>query len=368
MRRLLRALLPLLLAAPLSAQTPVCSAAALTTKVGTDSVRFSGSKVTLFYRFTNPLRVTCTGGVADSSALLATRDTLTTVRAALKAATDSLAKWPSTTPAPTPAPTPTPAPVDTTKPAVGAYPNRPATYSKVVGELDMAQAIPASVGGSNERPLTGGKITGAWTIVGGDGTVTRQSDASAPGSAPNVWRVLMPAGSAGGSCDPGVENGCATGTGSSTGYGRWGLPINANTLYASLWVKWSPNFWFQQVSQKFLRLDIAGGAQALLIQASHNGVFLRASNEQLGQAYEPRIGTQPSRGVWHQVEILVTRGANGSLKAWLDGQLRLDYTGAMATLGPFSTFEVHSEMGGGSALLVADQWFAVDHVFLATTP
>lgn len=297
-----------------------------------------------------------TKALADSSAqLLAVRTSLKAATDALKVATDSLAKL---TAAPTPPPPP---PVDTTPtppPVGGSYPNRPATYTKVLAEFSGACPVPA--GSAYELAISG---CAPWTIVG-NANVTQVDDPTDPSSPPKVWRVTMPAGGSG--CSPVTgENGCATGTGSSTGFGRWGLPINATTVYASVWVKYSPNFWFQQISQKFLRLDIAGGAQALLIQASHNGDFLRASNEQIGQAYDPQITTLPSRGVWHQVEILVVKGQGGSLKAWLDGQLRLNYAGPMATAGNFTTFELHSEMGGGSFRLLQPQWFQIGHVLVA---
>jgi len=347
MRRLAALLFFLALASPVAAQTapnPGCTAAWDPPNVGfvKDSTRYTATKIIRFYGISNAgLWVTCpTVLPVDSTAYnaaLATigalRDTITTLRAA---------------------PPPSPAPVDsaptTPPPATGSYPNRPTSYTKTLAEFTASYPVP--VGTNYELYISG---AAPWSMVG-NSNVTLQSDPTAGGSPPGVWRVYEPKGTYGG----GVP-----GTGSSTGFGRWGLPINSPSVYGSVWVKWSPGFWFHTTSQKFIRMDMVGASQAFLIQASHNSDFLRSSDEQAGIGIEPQISTLPSTGVWHQIEFVAVRGTSGSLRVWLDGQLRVSYNGRMATTGNFATFELHSEMGGGGMVLPADQWFMVDHLLVA---
>lgn len=309
-----------------------------------------GDTVTLNYVWQDSLRIRMVERYkpVDSALVKGLRDSLAGARvviASLQKTVDSLLHLPAPQPTPTPTPAPAPSPSE-------SYPNRPASYTKVLTRLDQSQAVPA---GDGERYLAG--FNNTWSIVGGSGTTTRMDDPTAVTSPPSVWRVYEAKGSYGTG---------TPGTGGSSSFGRWGLPINAPSLYVSVWVKWSPGFVHHPVSEKFLRLAINNEAEALLIQSSHNGNFLRASNEQIGVAYEPQNGAQPTSGVWHRIEVLVVRGQNGSLKAWLDGQLRLNYSGPMATAGNFTTFEIHSTRGGGGETLTADQWFMVDDVFLAT--
>lgn len=339
MRRFLLLCL-LVLAAPLSAQVPTCTSSK-TTRVVAKGTQWVGGVLKTWYVSSDSVAGTC-----SKFPSVTVHDTVFRVDTVRVVVHDTVA--------PTPPPPP---PVDTTPPAVGSYPPRPATYTKVLAEFSGSCPVPA--GSAYELAISG---CAPWTIVG-NANVSQVDDATDPGSPPKVWRVTMPAG--GGGCTPAAgENGCATGTGSSTGYGRWGLPINSATVYASVWVKYSPNFWFQQVSQKFLRLDMAGASQgSFLIQASHNGDYLRSSDENAGIAYDPTITTQPTRGVWHQVEVLLIRGK--SIQVWLDGQLRVSKTGNIAPTGNFTTFELHSEMGGGSFRLLSEQWFQIGHVLVA---
>lgn len=261
---------------------------------------------------------------------------------------------------PTP-PVVTPPPVDSSPPVVtppgnGSYPNRPASYTKVLGEMDFSQAVPP--GSAYERYLTGQTI---WSVVsdadasGSNWSVV--SDPTAPRSPASVWQLRMKKGTYGGGV-PGVGGG--------TGFGQIGRPINSSAVYASFWIKWSAGFRFHDVSQKMVRMDMSGAGQAFLLQTKHDGAYFRASDEQAGIAYEPQDGSAPSTGVWHQVELLVVRGNPGTVKVWVDGKPRISYTNLpVAGTGNFMTFSIDSYMGGGGMVLPADQSFTLDHLFVA---
>jgi hypothetical protein len=344
-------LLPLLLAAaPLSAQAPVCSAAALTTKVGTDSVRFSGSKVTLFYRFTNPLRVTCTGGVADSSALLATRDTLTTVRAALKAATDSLAKWPSTSPAPTPSPTPTPVPAPS---GALTLTNRPSSYTHL-SELDFSQQVPGPPD-NVDRPIPGAPV--GWNMIYFGNSWT---------SSGGVFTGTLKAGSYGG----GV-------VGQGSGYGIGNVFNNAingtKHLYAAMRVYfdfdaagWHP------ISNKFVNIETDNGL--ILVQLNEGGQWRHAEflSATTGSFWvDPGSGTAgqvsnipvPTRR-WVTLEVLVDV-ATGVFRVWQDGVLTTDakrpFTGVTKIYG----IGWNAFWGGGGRTEPVDRSYKYDHFAIA---
>jgi hypothetical protein len=247
--------------------------------------------------------------------------------------------------------------VSVAAPGTGPYPNRPANYTRVIGELDMSQPIPA---GTGERYLAG--LGNTWSViydVWGSGTHWQQTtDATPPGSVSpgTVWKLNMPAGSYGGGV-PGVGGG--------TDFGAIGRPLpNLGELYISEWIKWDPTFEFHPISTKHMRLDQAGHTQAFLLQASHNDEFLRSSDEEIGQAYDPQISTMPTRGVWHQLEVVLKAGNPGTVKIWLDGVLRTNYNNRPLT-GPFSTLQIDGYFGGGGMIKLVNSYYEIDHLLIA---
>ncbi len=225
----------------------------------------------------------------------------------------------------------------------------------MISELDMSQAVP---GGTGERYLAG--LGNTWSVIyddWGSGSHWEQTtDATAPGSPASVWRLNMPAGSYGG----GVP-----GSGSGTDFGAIGRPLpDLHEVYISEWIKWDPTFEFHPISTKHMRLDQTGHTQAFLLQASHNSEFLRASDEEIGQAYDPTISTMPTLGIWHQLEVLLVAGDPGTVKIWLDGVLRTDHSDAPLT-GPFSTLQIDGYFGGGGMVKTVDSYYEIDHIFIA---
>lgn len=236
-----------------------------------------------------------------------------------------------------------------TAPSTGPYPHRPANYTTVIPGLNFSQAVPA--GGGNERYLA--SPSNAWSVIfdadgSGGSNFSQVTDPTAPGSPADVWRLRFAAGT--------------WSSGHSIGYLGRALP-SVNEVYISFWIKWDPQFEFNTISTKLVRLQVPGGY--VLIQARHSADYLRASDESIGQAYEPQNGAQPALGVWHQVEIQLIRGDPGTVRVWVDGQLRTSYTN-LPVSGPFSTLSIDGHLGGGGMTKVRDSFYWLDDVFIAT--
>lgn len=329
----------LVLAAPLSAQTAAgCKAFSVSRTVTGDS-----------FDFTTKGRCALLVKAVDSTALKATRDTLTTVRAALQLAKDSLAKWPSSS-----VPAPTPVPVDTTPtpppPVTGAaYPNRPATYTRVLTNYPFTEAPPTT--GVDTCPMG----TQGWCMIGGGPeAVQRITDATAPTGDKTVWEQAYRPGDGGGN---------------AAGNIYFDKPTNtASKLYASVWVWYSPGFEWNQISQKLLYWEDGN----ILLQQNHNtnnplSMYIGAYDVTYDINKCPNPGLTSFEGKWHQIEWQVERGNSGLLRVWLDGKLCSDYRVQVPAVSGWWQFNVNSTWGGGGTR-TRTSYRRVDHVFLATTP
>lgn len=232
-------------------------------------------------------------------------------------------------------------------PSGGTFANKPSNYTRVLSELDMSMAVPSGAG--NERYVPG--LNNVWSVIyDGSGTSnwTRMDDPTAPHSRSSVWQLRFPKGT------------WSDGHGSGN-LGR-ALP-NVNEVYVSYWIKWDSQFEFHTISSKHLRFEKSNGN--FLIQARHNNNYFRASDEGIGTAYEPQDGSQPALGVWHQVEVLVRTGSPGTVKVWIDGQIRTNYTNLPVT-GPFRAFSIDGHLGGGGMTKTRDSFYWIDHLYIAT--
>jgi len=243
----------------------------------------------------------------------------------------------------------------TSPPAGGSYPNRPANFTTVISDLNLNQDVPA---GSGERFVAG--LGNTWSVIyDGDGSggsnFSRATDATAPQSPSGVWRLHVPGGTYG-----------TPGSGGGHSFGSLGRPLpNVQQVYVSVHVKWSNPYTNNPISTKWLRFEDGAGGN-LLIQYSHNNDFLRASDESIGQAYEPQNGSRPTLGVWHQVEVLLMQGNPGTVRVWVDGQLRTNYTNLRVNTVPWNAFSLDAYFGGGGTAIPQDQDYWIDHVFIAT--
>ena len=226
----------------------------------------------------------------------------------------------------------------------------------------MSQIVPEGGGSGAERYLP--TPDNDWKVIydnnneGTGSNFSRIVDSSAPQSPPYVWQLRQQAGTYGG----GVP-----GSGEGKGWGNLNhLLPHAQGYYLSVWIKWSANYYGQPVSHKWLFNELPGGG--FYIQYNHQNHFLRASDEAIQTPYEPQVGTRPTLGEWHHVEAVVIRGKPGIVKIWLDGQLRTDYADlpVATTARYFTALSISGHIGGGGYVLPEDQFYWMDHIFIAT--
>lgn len=371
-------LLPLLLlAAPLQAQQSGCSYAGTERPANLDTTVTYPGKTVSRYPFRNMLvSVLCPAGTTPSAtAIRGLIDSLTTAHTdlvtserlliqriqqlpdtsrRLKLTLDSIAK--AHTPAPKaipPAPPASTTAASAAPPAPGTFPNWPQNYTRIIADLDLGPNLkPGPCTGrpnGDERFIDGLGMT--WSTIfdcPAAGQPSRWTPMVEDGR--TAWRLLYPIG------DPSQP----------LGAGNIGRPLpNLNEVYIAYWVKWDRFFEFHSVSTKHIRLQKSNGN--FLVQASHNRDFLRASDEGIGQAYEPQNGSMPALGVWHLVEVLLRVGSPGTVQVWLDGQLRTNYRSFPVT-GPFQTISFDGHLGGGASRKTRESWIWYDRIFVATTP
>lgn len=368
----------LLLAAPLQAQQPACVYAGTERPRDIESSGVYPGRTVSRYPFRNMLvSVLCPAGTQpDAPAITGLIDSLTRTQTALvlserlliqriqrlpdnspalKQIVDSIAKAHAPAPprpvpvAATPAGTAPPSPA----PAPGVYRNWPQNYTRIIADLDLGPNLkPGPCTGrpnGDERFIDGLNMT--WSTI---------FDCWAPGQPSHwtpvvedgrtAWRLLYPIG------DPSQP----------LGAGNLGRPLpNLKEVFIAYWVKWDRAFEFHSISTKHIRLQKSNGN--FLVQASHNRDFLRASDEGIGQAYEPQNGSMPTLGTWHLVEVLIRVGSPGTVRIWLDGQLRTNYTSLPVT-GPFQTISFDGHLGGGASRKTRESWIWYDRIFVATTP
>lgn len=248
-------------------------------------------------------------------------------------------------PAPVPPPTPPPSPPPAPPPSGSFMANRPAGLT-TIAELDFGFPIPGQQG--LDRMITGHP---PWGIMS-DNTWSAASDASAPTTGPGVWRITYRAGMCGG---------CG-----SVGHIGIGTVSVSSELYVAVVAKWDQGFEFHSVSNKFL---IFGGL-VFHVQARHFTNYLRASDEGIGQGYDPQVNRDIADGQWHKIEVYAKRGNPGIVRIWVDGELRTNYT-TQPVQSLSGELQLDTTYGGsgptiyGTAATVAPHNLWLDHIVVA---
>src|SRR5262249_6192239 len=202
---------------------------------------------------------------------------------------------------------------------------------------------------------------------------SKQSDASAPQSAPAVWQGRFGAGSYGGG---GIGQGGGHRVGDVVTYGPGNIFLNnrPRPLYVSMRVyfdfdasQWHP------ISNKFV--NITGDHSQLLVQLKEGGPWRHA--EELGFNGYPSWGIDnngtptsiaglvdnrpvPTRQ-WVQIEVLIDLPGH-VLKVWQDGVLTTNATPNFSST-KITVFGVNAYRGGGGETLSSDIFYKYDHFF-----
>jgi hypothetical protein len=198
----------------------------------------------------------------------------------------------------------------------------------------------------------------------GGGNFRIVTDATAPISPSNVLQVFYPLGKSGGSAPAHAY------------YAESGhLPANTGTIYFRVSIKLSSN-WTDNgnAGTKFFFPRSGQAGENNYINLTGNGNFLPGFSIN-GQTWNGDSGDYPisgpiSKGVWHDMEILLYQGTSavakdGYAKIWIDGTLVLNRTGIQmlpsgAPLG-FSYLFLDPTYGGGTNSVPADQDFQIDN-------
>jgi hypothetical protein len=201
----------------------------------------------------------------------------------------------------------------------------------------------------------------------GGGAFTIVTDATAPISPPNVLQVFYA------HAYPGGSGGHAP---AHAYYAESGhLPANTGTIYFRVAILLSAN-WSDggNAGTKFFFPRSGQAGENNYINLTGGGAFLPGFSIN-GQTWNGDSGDYPissaiSKGVWHDMEILLYQGTsatakNGYAKIWIDGTLMLNRTGIQilpsgAPLG-FSYLFLDPTYGGGAAVPPADQYFQLDN-------
>lgn len=225
-----------------------------------------------------------------------------------------------------------------------------------------------------DRPFNA-KIEDNWRDRG-DGLFTIVNDASAPHSPSSVGQALLPAGFIGGRGP--INTAYVTGQ------------LNYSQIYASFWIKLSPNFVGGQTNgvNKIFHIWINGGS-VVVFSAQGQGdnpikPQMRLQNVEAdprGVSFNlnPNITPQSfiKRGQWHRVDLLLkanTPGVrNGEVTWYLDGTKAGEYkdVGFISSSNPIAgavnwqQFSWNPTYGGPADTVQADQYIRMDHIYLS---
>lgn len=243
-----------------------------------------------------------------------------------------------------------------TGPNAGWLANKPANYTMRT-ELNFSQAVPSGNGGGAIGTGTQRAIPGTdWYIIydaDGSGNSSSSnfdliSDATAPTSTPDAWRLTFQAGT--------YSDGKTHGNIFTIVSGN---PTGFYTCYA---IKWSSDFVWHAISNKHLNLSVTGGLW--IIQSRESSVYFRVHDMITDTLYAPQINTMPTLGVWHIIEAQIEAGSPGKIRVWIDGVLTSSYN-------PNITFELdefglYGHRGGGGETLPTTCSYDLGHIYLAT--
>lgn len=230
-------------------------------------------------------------------------------------------------------------------PVTGWLANKPSTYNNVLSDYPFSSVIP--VGG--DTPIGDGSI---WNQVFNSGGTRRVVDATAPISPSYVLEHYYPVGHTHG-----------------TGVGQLYASLSTSQLdfYVCMMCKWSSNYEWNPVSNKFLIWDPGH----LIVESRHYaGQYL---------TFEPQDVTNPGfytcnvatptipLDQWVQIEVLLHRSAtNGSIKIWMDNVLYMDRSGIDTGVpSGWHEISINSTWGGTSDPTSRESWNWIDHIYLA---
>lgn len=234
------------------------------------------------------------------------------------------------------------------------YPNRPANYTTVITDYDFPTAIPT--GGGGTIPDGSG-----WVAVNSNNTLVKASDAGDPISPSSVlqWTYVSGQGT--------PTNGTAFGHLFKT------MPSGLS-FYVAFSLFHDANFEWNAVSNKlfeFLGQRVGGGAADFMIQTRVFGTYWtctsqNALGDDVSYNLAPNVaaGANPT-GQWVKVEMLVTLGASGSLKIWVNEVLVSDYPSQVFFTPAGAEFSLNSTWGGGSGPTTRDSTRKMGHIFIA---
>lgn len=228
--------------------------------------------------------------------------------------------------------------------AGGWLANKPSNFTNVLSDYPFSSVIPTG----GDTPIGDGSI---WNQVFNSGGTRRVVDANSPISPGYVLEHYYPVGHTHG-----------------TGVGQLYASLSTSQLdfYVCMMCKWSSNYEWNPVSNKFLIWDPGH----LIIESKHYGDYL---------IFEPQDVTNPSYNIcniatptipldqWVQIEVLLHRGtANGSIKIWMDGVLYMDISGIDTGIpSGWHEISINSTWGGTSSPTSRESWNWIDHIYLA---
>jgi hypothetical protein len=246
----------------------------------------------------------------------------------------------------------------------GSFPNKPANFVNT-REINFSQGVPSGTIGS-QRSIVG---SDQWYMIydadySGSSSATKVTDATAPMSPSDVWKMQWVAGDFWPDPDGGH------------GIGNIFTNItseNVAHLYTSVHFKFSAGYPWHNISNKWLWWT----PNQLLQQSNEGGVWMRGAVLDAvggGQWLSPGLengatlntysNTAITDGVWHQIESLIDR-STGTWKTWYDGTLTLDASGVTFDDPYFQEFLLEAFRGGGGETLPSDCENYWDHIHLA---
>jgi len=198
-----------------------------------------------------------------------------------------------------------------------------------------------------------------------DNTLSIVQDATAPKSPSSVLRATFPAGFAGGSAS-----------------GHTGMTWSGGQriLYARYWMKYSTNWWGHNTGiNKQSYAWVTAGYTPFVMETEGTGSGPLKPRPILQRMirgdgnYEPNLVPNATiqRGVWFQIEIILTGNtsgtANGAMDIYLDGVHVTSVSGLQWTTGAtaWNVFELYPVWGGIGDTVPATMWCQWDHVYLS---
>lgn len=229
-------------------------------------------------------------------------------------------------------------------PGAGFRANKPANYTTVIVDYDFSE-VPPTTGADQSFGSQG------WNYIGGGtGVCDRVSDATDPQSPPFVWDQVFPPGGGGGNM---------------AGFPYRIIPGSAGDLYVQIQVWHDPSFEWNTISNKFLYFSVVS-AEKIILESRFNADYFVFYQENIDTIWSPQVNVNPT-GRWVNVEVLVVRGASGSLKCWVDNVLVNSRSGAIPTVGGSYEFNINSTWGGNGTKTTTSHR-RLSHCFIATHP